>query len=95
MNETGFSPRTTTDMREAVALITLILLLWVGWKQPYRNHLADLLGARSKRVAGESGTPNTVANAAPPEAPAPPDNSWMWQRGKLDNPNDVRASRGR
>jgi len=86
-------------MRESLALITFILLFWVGWKQSYQEHFADLMGEispASANVRVAERTPVGTVNQASAQ-PQPPvrDNSWMWDRSKLDNPNEKRTSYGR
>jgi hypothetical protein len=83
-----------TDMREVFALITFIVLLWVGWKQSYQDHLAELLGepaVRTKRPVPRQVVANTVAV----DEDAPAKDAWMWDRGKLDSPNQMKSSHGR
>jgi len=83
-------------MRESLALITFILLFWVGWKQSYQEHFADLMGEISpgsgtRRVAEQTPAGTVSQVSAQPVR----DNSWMWDRSKLDNPNEKRTSHGR
>jgi hypothetical protein len=82
-------------MREALALITFILLFWVGWKQSYREHLADFLGEPSyeRRITPRQ----VVATSATGESSSGTQgkNGWMWDRGILDNPNELKASNAR
>lgn len=75
-------------MKELAAFILLIVLICVGWNQPYRAHFSS--------VAGKP----TAANGAP-VAPAPPgsaarplpevtparDSAWMWNKTSMDAPH--------
>jgi hypothetical protein len=80
-------------MREALAFITFILLFWVGWKQSYQDHLADLLGEPApgaKRVAARQVAATSVASEST-ETDAPAKDAWMWDRSSLDSPNEMKT----
>ena len=85
-------------MRESLALITFILLFWVGWKQSYQEHFADLMGEISPTDANRRApaqTPVGTVNQVSTQTTEQRDNAWMWDRSKLDNPYDRRSSHGR
>jgi hypothetical protein len=85
-------------MREAFALITIILLFWIGWDQSYQDHFLNIVNkkstAASNRLAGRR--EGRISPTMAPAVAAPiRDNSWMWDRSKLDNPHEERIHRVR
>lgn len=75
-------------MREVLALITFVLLFWIGWDQSYKDHFANVLNGRGpssgKRVLSRDSF--TIQENQSAAAPVTRDNSWMWKKSKLDNP---------
>lgn len=80
---------TTTEMREVLALITFALLFWIGWDQSYRDHVTNVLTGRppseKRAVPQPAATPIETVNVSTTSSSGR-DNSWMWQKSKLDNP---------
>jgi hypothetical protein len=85
-------------MREALALITFVLLFWIGWDQSYRDHFSNVLTGRptqaGKRVAAQQGLPPEFVTTSTTATPAR-DNSWMWQKSKLDSPHEGNSRHAR
>jgi hypothetical protein len=87
-------------MREALAFLSLIALVVLGWNQSYQDHFAHMTGgsiAPKKRT-----TPKPVVRVAPqpgqvPQSISPTtrDRSWMWQKTNMDQPYDNTRGRGR
>lgn len=82
-------------MREVFALITFVLLFWIGWDQSFRDHFSNVVAGNSSVFSNRTAVrQNTVSPAtmAPSTLGAPKrDNSWMWERSKLDNPHEGKA----
>lgn len=87
----ALTPPHTKDMREVLALITFALLVWIGWNQSYRDHLANVLSGiapdAAKQVATQHVTKQVAAEDVVTVAAPKRDNNWMWKRSKLDNPH--------
>jgi hypothetical protein len=86
-------------MREAIAILALILLISVGWNQRFADHYANLAGEPATPSPSTTPMPNAGAtpgqfNATKPAAP-PRDTSWMWRKTKMDQPYDKTNSHGR
>lgn len=90
-------------MRELLTLITIFLLLLIGWKQSFRSHWLQLIGkptptpvatrtVDNRRVATSVPVVPVTPVTAPPPA-TPRDTSWMWAKSKMSAP--TRYSRGR
>lgn len=73
-------------MKEFAAFILLILLVLIGWNQPYKAHFSSVTG--KPLTAGGAGTAATgsPARAAGPKSTPASDSSWLWKRSKLDLP---------
>jgi hypothetical protein len=82
-------------MREALAFVFLILLVMLGWKQPFESHLRAVAVAPAQPPAGEI-TPRPAARApttrsavvqtiTPRASPTPPAD-WIHGRTKMDAP---------
>ena len=76
-------------MRLLLEFLLLLLLAFLGWRQPFRDQVSarlpksDIAPSRLAVLTEEAQT----AAAAPPSvrAPsAPPDSQWMWQPKSLD-----------
>ena len=76
-------------MKEFAAFILLIVLICVGWNQPYKAHFSSVVGepppvtAAPAPVAARPDAPAATAPAAPEATPAR-DSSWLWKKGTLD-----------
>jgi hypothetical protein len=63
-------------MKELVAFLFLIVLVAIGWNQPYRDHY--------RSIVGPDPAPRPIsAQAAKPAAPAR-QSVWDWEKGTLD-----------
>ncbi len=88
-------------MREALAFLILILLISLGWNQPFSEHVSNLTGqpvvSRVPAYANQPGQPGAVASAGRPGAHVSPprDNSWMWAPTTMDKPYNQSRSSGR
>ena len=77
-------------MKEFAAFILRIVLICVGWNQPYKAHFSSVVGepppggGAGAVTAGSPGVP-TAASAALGQTPAP-DSSWLWKKSTLDLP---------
>ena len=86
-------------MKELVAFIFLIVLIGVGWNQPYKAHFSSVAGNPPPVIVVPAApapvappTPAVAAAPAPVEAPPARDGSWLWKKGALDAP-DKEASK--
>ena len=73
-------------MREALALLFLIVLIAMGWKQPYRNHVNSVVPQVG--AAAQITTPDPRQQRMQAVPVVPRDRSWMWERTKMDAPYD-------
>lgn len=83
-------------MRFLLEISVVVLVVVAGWRQPFRDHLSSLfpqLGIQPSRSAQlaqmpppERGNVLHWGNGhVPSQVGEPPrDNSWMWERSKLD-----------
>ena len=72
-------------MKELIAFLFLIVLIGVGWKQPYRAHFSSVAGNPLPVLtapAPASSAPATAAAATPAR-----ENSWIWQKTSMDAPH--------
>ena len=75
-------------MKVLIEVIIICLLIILGWRQPFSEHLRRIV---SPEKAAEWGIPSQVSppaerRAAPAATPsAPRDSSWMWRRKTLDS----------
>lgn len=84
-------------MKEGFAIIFLIVLLALGWKQSYQSQLQQLFDISSSRPA----TPRREAPAVSPATPAravavpaaTPDRAWLFGPRKMDQPYPSQNSR--
>ena len=74
-------------MKILIEVIIISLLIVVGWRQPFSEHLRRIVSAEKAAELGLPAKPITpiprVAPQRPPPA-TPRDVSWMWKRGTLD-----------
>ena len=80
-------------MKEFAAFILLIVLVLVGWNQPYKTHFSSVVGDPPPMPAAASATtqdtspapssPTAAASAVPQATPAR-DNSWLWNKTSMD-----------
>jgi hypothetical protein len=82
-------------MREALVFVFLILLVWVGWRQPYSEHFGVVAGVPTPEAKIATPTPAPDAGKARPATPAPHDRSWMFAPTKMDAPYSSSGSHGR
>jgi hypothetical protein len=84
-------------MREALAFFVLLILISLGWNQPFCGHLANLTGKPLPAKSRDSAR-RTVAGTIPPrtnpldrqtsQASPSRDNSWMWGPTIMDKPSN-------
>ncbi len=80
-------------MKEFAAFILLIVLVLVGWSQPYKAHFSSVVGdpppvlaappVATADAAPASSSPAGSAPAVPQATPAR-DNSWLWNKTSMD-----------
>lgn len=88
-------------MKEALAIILLVILVAFGWKQSYQSHIQHFLGEAvappaAKRFATPVVTAGAPASASqtPLVAPTPaPDRSWIFGPRAMDKSYDQQRSR--
>jgi hypothetical protein len=93
-------------MKESAALVVLVALIVLGWNRSYHEQCLAwerAFLATPAPVVPEVPPSTPIPTPAPePIAPIPPvmipvatprDNSWMWQRGVLDNPRQTGVDR--
>ena len=79
-------------MKEMAAFVLLIVLIGVGWNQPYNAHFSSVVGEPPPViVAPAAAAPDAAsAPAAPATAPAAAtparDTSWLWKKTSMDGP---------
>ena len=84
--------KTLPRMKELAALILLIVLICIGWNQPYKAHFSSVVGDPPPVVAVPAPAP-AMPDAPPAMAPAVPqatparDNSWIWNKTSMDQPH--------
>lgn len=81
-------------MRGLIEVSFLVLLLWLGWKQPFVDQVRgaslvpSLEPSRLARLAEQAQNvprPAATNGGTTAAAPAPaPDRSWLWDTTKLD-----------
>jgi hypothetical protein len=78
-------------VRELVALLILMLLVGLGWKQPFHEHFRNIMGGvEPASPPSRSGPPPPVVGVRPQGLvhpgvpPTPADRSWMFSRTPLD-----------
>jgi hypothetical protein len=78
-------------MKVLLEVVTITLLIIVGWRQPFREHAVRILPKSTTEKWGiHRQTPPAVVRPTPipaaPVAPATPrDTRWMWDRKSLDH----------
>jgi hypothetical protein len=85
-------------MREALAFLSLIVLISLGWNQSYLEHYAQMTGqAVMKTANGKVYSLGVAGPEAPPmtTTPSTSNSSWMWEKTPLDGAYDRRDVRGR
>ena len=74
-------------MKEMAAFVLLIVLIGVGWNQPYRAHFGSVVGEPLPvLLVPSSGAPGAAVPGGG-EVAAPRDSSWLWKKGTLDAPD--------
>ena len=75
-------------MKEMAAIILLVVLIGVGWNQPYKAHFTSVVGEPAPAVGVPVSAPAPpapgAAAPAPTEAAPARDSSWLWKKGTLD-----------
>ena len=77
-------------MKELAAFILLIVLIVIGWNQPYKAHFSSVVGDPPPATPAPAAAPAApvapVAAAPAATEPAPArDSSWLWnKKGALD-----------
>ena len=84
-------------MKELAAFILLIVLIVIGWNQPYKAHFSSVVGdpppaAPAPAAAPAAPLPPVVAAPAAPEPAPARDSSWLWKKGTLD-PKEMEAGK--
>lgn len=85
-------------MKEMAAFVLLIVLIGVGWNQPYKAHFSSVVGEPPPLPAAAPGAADALS-ALPPAAPAAEaaparDSSWLWKKGTLDAPEKEAGKTG-
>ncbi len=80
-------------MKELAAFTFLIVLVWVGWNQPYGAHFTSVVGdppsvpAPSPEQTIPVATVSRQATETGVSQPTPnPDKGWMWKKTTMDAP---------
>ena len=87
-------------MKEMAAFVLLIVLIGVGWNQPYKAHFTSVVGEPPPVVVSPStaapGVPSAPGAGAPGAVEAAPDrdSSWLWKKGTLDAPDREGGKQG-
>ena len=85
-------------MKEMAAFLLLIVLIGVGWNQPYKAHFSSVVGEPTPVPAatpGAAAAPSAPPAAAPAAEAAPArDSSWLWKKGTLDAPEKEAGKTG-
>ena len=78
-------------MRPLVELFVVILVVFAGWHQPFKDHAAALFpdagiepsrtAVIAQRAAGAPNTPQTPRATTLPKNP-----EWMWKETSMDRP---------
>lgn len=75
-------------MKVLIEVIIISLLIVVGWRQPFSEHVRRIVSAEKATQWGlPTPTPVPAPRLAPRHAPpaiTPRDVSWMWKRNALD-----------
>lgn len=76
-------------MKEFAAFILLIVLVLVGWSQPYKAHFGRVTGNPPAVPAAPADGPPAAAPPARavPQATPARDNSWLWKKTSMDEPH--------
>ena len=75
-------------MKVLLEFCFIILLIGVGWRQPYREHLERAFGPSG--ITGTRTDDRSSRNVSPtplpigPRATPAPDTRWMWKNSTLD-----------
>jgi hypothetical protein len=85
-------------MKEFAALILLIVLICIGWNQPYKAHFSSVIGdppavSAAPVAQGAMPAPASPAVAIPQATPAR-DTSWLWNKTSMDAPYTPAESKG-
>ena len=88
---------TLAGMKEFVAFLLFLVLICVGWNQPYKAHFSSVVGEPPPVLIPAPAVPAApvapVANAPAAPEPAPArDSSWLWKKGTLD-PKEAEAGK--
>ena len=73
-------------MKEAIALLIFVALLFFGWNQSYKEHYARIFPKsavakeRMAQAAQRKAIAQTPRNALPPTQ----ESAWMWSATRLD-----------
>ena len=73
-------------MKELLAFLFLIMLIGVGWNQPYRAHFSSVTGNAPPASTAPAPAASASATAGAAATPAR-ENSWMWQKTSMDAPH--------
>ena len=88
-------------MKEFAAFILLIVLICVGWNQPYKAHFGSVIGEPPPVPSAPAPERPPATSATPPAAVAVPqatpgrDNSWRWKKSTLDRKEKEGEKHGR
>jgi hypothetical protein len=78
-------------MKVLIEVIIISLLIVIGWRQPFSEHVRRIVSAETASQWGlPASTPiptPRVAPRNPSPATTPRDVSWMWRRNTLDRPD--------
>lgn len=72
-------------MKVLLELLFIFFLVFVGWRQPYRQHVERIFGKEPAAVRASTPAQAASRPARPASTPAP-DSSWLWKPTKLDRP---------
>ena len=92
-------------MKEFAAFILLIVLVCVGWNQPYKAHFSSVVGepppvpalpAKMPQDTASTSVAQTQPPPAVPQATPARDSSWLWNKTSMDEAHsDKGGKRGR
>jgi hypothetical protein len=73
-------------MKEVVALLIFVALLFFGWNQSYKEHYARIFpkSAVAKQRAVQAAQRKAIDRAARNALPSTQESPWMWSATRLD-----------
>lgn len=90
-------------MKEFVALVLVMVLIFIGWNQPFKTHFSSVVGDLPPAAAvisppladaSPASLPQGVPTPVAPQATPARDATWLWKKTTMDSPHAATESKG-